>query len=69
MKTVNWQALEEKAKGMTKEELVYARLDCLEAGKVAWENEKAGIAVSKTQGYYHDEASVYLKELKSRKEK
>ena len=69
MQSINWKAVEEKAKGMTSEELRFARLDCLEAGKVAWENEKAGVAVSKNQGYYHDEAGIYFKELESRKGK
>lgn len=59
---INWTATADRARNMTAAELHYARLDCLEAGNAAWELEKAGVAVSKSQGYYMDESSVYAAE-------
>jgi len=57
MRTLDWKAVEEKAKGMTIEALRYAILDCREAAVASRgfnpENE----------GYYSDEASVYSKEM------
>lgn len=66
MMFLDWTATEAKARKMSASELVWAIADCREAAQMAWEIEKAGNPVSKTQGYYHDEASVYHAELKRR---
>tara|TARA_R110002167_G_scaffold143958_2_gene333730 strand:- start:61224 stop:61436 length:213 start_codon:yes stop_codon:yes gene_type:complete len=59
---INWNEVARIATTMSTSELHYARLDCLAAGKAAWELEKAGNAVSKDQGYYSDESSIYAAE-------
>jgi hypothetical protein len=64
---LDWNATEEKARGMTVAELLYSIRDCSEAAEAAWALEKAGNPVSKTQGYYHDELSVYARELERRR--
>lgn len=66
MTTLNWGAVTERAVSMSPAALRYAIRDCIEAGKAAWALEKAGRKVLKSQGYYHDEASVYRAELKRR---
>lgn len=55
-----WEA---HARNMSVEGLLYSIDDCIEAGKAAWGLDQAGCRVSKTQGHYHDEASVYRREL------
>jgi hypothetical protein len=64
--TSQWDVWEARAREMTTGGLRYSILDCIEAGQVAWENERAGCRVNKTQGHYSDEASVYRKELNRR---
>ena len=59
---INWNEVARRATTMTAAELHYARMDCLDAGNAAWDLEKAGVAVSKDQGYYMDEASIYAAE-------
>lgn len=66
MRHLDWNATCEKAQRMTIEELCYAIKDCIEAGNASWDLERKGNRVDKTQGYYHDEASVYRTELKRR---
>jgi len=63
---LDWEAVTEKARGMTDAALRGAIKDCVDAGEASWELEKAGNRVSKTQGYYHDEVSVYRLEIKIR---
>tara|TARA_R110002153_G_scaffold66396_3_gene177499 strand:- start:530 stop:742 length:213 start_codon:yes stop_codon:yes gene_type:complete len=60
--SINWNEVARIATTLTASELHYGRLDCIKAGEAAWELEKAGIAVSKDQGYYMDEASIYAAE-------
>tara|TARA_R110002167_G_scaffold93122_1_gene249765 strand:+ start:14216 stop:14428 length:213 start_codon:yes stop_codon:yes gene_type:complete len=60
--SINWNEVARIATTMTSNELHYGRLDCIKAGEAAWELEKAGIAVSKDQGYYLDESSIYAAE-------
>ena len=67
MKNLDWNEIARRAKTMTVSELSFAIKDCREAGEAAWELEKAGCPVSKTQGYYSDESSVYCAELKERR--
>jgi hypothetical protein len=64
--TVDWKGLAERAKGMSDEELRGAIKDAFDAGLAAWDLEKSGLSVSKTQGYYHDEISVYRHEIAER---
>tara|TARA_R110000764_G_scaffold36736_1_gene81908 strand:+ start:1476 stop:1706 length:231 start_codon:yes stop_codon:yes gene_type:complete len=59
---INWNEVARIATTMTCTQLHYARMDCLAAGNAAWDLEKSGIAVSKDQGYYLDESSVYAAE-------
>lgn len=68
MRTLDWTATQEKAHKMTIEALCYAIKDCQEAAEAAWDLERNGCRVDKSQGYYHDEASVYRAELKNREE-
>ena len=67
MRNLDFAATEERAKGMSVAGLEYSARDCFEAGKVAFELEKAGNRVDKTQGYYMDELSVYRQELARRR--
>ena len=46
--------------------LVYSYTDANFAAEMAEEFERQGLAVLKTGGYYRDEASVYLAEMKQR---
>ena len=63
---LNWEAAKERSQGMTDEELRGAIRDCHEAGDAAWALERTNNPVIKTQGYYHDELSVYRRELADR---
>ena len=65
-KQLDWNATEATARGMSIACLLFAIKDCGEAAEAAWELEKAECAVSKTQGYYHDELGVYAAELERR---
>ena len=67
MKQLDFAATEERARGMTVAMLLFSIRDCHEAGEAAWAIEKAGCPVTKTQGYYHDELSVYARELERRR--
>jgi len=66
MQQLDWNTTKERAKGMTDAELRGAIRDAHEAGDMAWALEKAGNPVSKTQGFYHDELSVYRREIAER---
>lgn len=65
MKSLDWNAMKEKAKGMSNAELTWAIKDCGEAAVAADSLEKAGALGynSKSGGYYLDEASVYTTEV------
>jgi hypothetical protein len=65
MKSLDWNATKEKAKGMLNAELIFAIKDCGEAAVAADSLEKAGALGynSKSGGYYLDEASVYTTEV------
>jgi len=60
-KVLDWKKTEEQARKMSSTELLFAIKDC----------RKASLAMRgwnpSLEGYYHDEASVYLNELKSRR--
>jgi hypothetical protein len=60
MRQVNWQEVAEKAVLMSYESLIYTIKDCREAAKASrgWNPEN--------EGYYDDEASVYVSELRRR---
>ena len=64
--TLDWEATAARATGMTVDQLEWSIADCIEAGKCAFEIELAGYRVGKSQGFYHDEASVYRAEIVSR---
>jgi hypothetical protein len=66
MRTLDWEATAERASHMTNEELIGAIKDCSDAGEASWALQRAGNKVDKTQGYYHDELSVYRREVKER---
>lgn len=61
MKVINWQALEDKASRMTKDELTFAIDDCREASRAMQDHNP------ELSNYYSDEASVYVRELQARK--
>jgi len=63
---IDWVAKKAQAKRMSDAELIGARLDCHEAAQAAECLVKAGCWVSKTEGYYRDEASVYANETRTR---
>jgi hypothetical protein len=63
---LDWDTVKDRAGRMTDEALRGAIRDCHDAADMAWELEKAGNPVIKTQGYYHDELSVYRHELADR---
>ena len=56
-----------RAKGMTLEALLYSANDAAEAAIMAEALERAGCPVSKSGGYYRDEASVYRAEIARRR--
>lgn len=55
-----------RAKLMTEECLRFSANDAAEAAECAEDLERAGCPVTKTGGYYRDEASVYRAELRRR---
>ena len=64
---IDWNAVAERARGMSVAALEYSIRDCRSAAAAAWELQRRGVRVSKTQGYYHDEAWVYQDELNRRR--
>jgi hypothetical protein len=62
-----WERMEERAREMTIDALWHSRLDCIEAGRFAWELEKGGCPVTKPQGRYIDESTVYAMEMDRRR--
>jgi len=69
MKNLDWKATEKRARSMTDEGLIWSRVDCNEAATAADALERAGCSVSKSGGYYRDEAGVYAAELAGRRAK
>jgi hypothetical protein len=65
--TPDFALLKAKAERMTLAELEWARADANEAARCADSMERAGYRVSKTGGYYRDEAGVYATEVKRRR--
>ena len=63
---LDWTEMERRAANMTEDALHYAAADAWEAAQAAELLERAGCAVSKTGGYYRDEATVYRAELRRR---
>lgn len=66
-KYLDWAATALRALDMTHEQLWGAIRDCHAAGIAALQLEREGFRVSKTQGYYADEASVYRAEIERRR--
>ena len=64
---IDWNAVAAIARGKTSDELHGAIFDGIAAANLAWEIERSGNLVSKSQGFYHDEVSVYRTELARRK--
>jgi hypothetical protein len=71
MKLLDWDATEARAKTLPNDALLYSIADCLAASRAAAQLEKAGTLgyEAKSEGYYHDEISVYRRELKRRQVK
>ena len=67
--TPNFAELKRRARGMTDDALLWSANDASEAAEMAEDLERAGCRVSKTGGYYRDEASVYRTELRRREAK
>lgn len=65
----NFAELKRRARGMTDAALLWSANDASEAAEMAEDLERAGCRVSKTGGYYRDEASVYRTELRRREAK
>lgn len=65
--TPDFAALKTRAGRMSIAELEYAAKDAFEAAQCAEALEAAKCYVSKTGGFYRDEASVYRTELRIRR--
>lgn len=65
-KQLDFTACRARARRMTDASLAFAANDAAEATDAAEELERAGCRVSKTGGYYRDEAAVYREELRRR---
>lgn len=61
--TIDTAEITRRAKRMDIEALAYSANDAHEAALAAEEMERAGLSVSKTGGFYRDEATVYRLEL------
>jgi hypothetical protein len=66
---VDFDALTRRARTLSIESLQWSAKDALEAAYMAEDLEKAGCRVSKSGGYYRDEATVYRTELRRREQK
>jgi len=64
-KKLNWNRVEERARGMESVELHYAILDCKKAAD-AW-HPRHGEDPDGNEGYYYDELSVYRREQARRR--
>lgn len=62
----DFSSLKTRARQMSTAALAYSITDCIKAAEAARALELAGCRVSKTEGYYMDEASVYSAELQRR---
>lgn len=66
---IDWAAVEEKATGMSREQLCVAIADCLDALPYGDALDIAGLTGMGHGGsYYRDEISVYRAELKRREQ-
>lgn len=63
---IDFAGIKSRARKMTTEALRWSANDASEAAEMAEDLEKAGCRVSKTGGYYRDEACVYRAEIKRR---
>ena len=64
--SLDFSATARVARRMTDDALAFTVRDCFEAGEAAFALELAGCRVSKSQGYYSDEATVYAAEIARR---
>tara|TARA_R110002096_G_scaffold207335_1_gene393690 strand:- start:25 stop:285 length:261 start_codon:yes stop_codon:yes gene_type:complete len=64
---IDWNAVAAIARGKTGEEIRHAISDAHVAANLAWQIEQSGNPVGKSQGFYHDEISIYNTELARRK--
>lgn len=63
---LDFAATKQRARRMTLDALRFSANDAAEAAEMAEALEQAGCPVSKTGGYYRDEAGVYRTELRRR---
>lgn len=61
--TLDFTETKRRARGMTLEALRWSAEDASKAADMAENLERAGCRVSKSGGYYRDEASVYRAEI------
>lgn len=66
--TPDFTALERRARKMSPLALRWSANDAAAAAEMAEDLERAGCPVSKTSGYYRDEASVYRAEMRRRRQ-
>lgn len=66
MQQLNTSATWARARKMTNAALRFSARDAIQAAKAADELERAGNRVTKSEGYYRDEATVYASELRRR---
>lgn len=64
--TPDFAELRRRARKMSMAALLYSADDASKAAEMAEAMERAGCPVSKTGGYYRDEASVYRAEIRRR---
>jgi len=67
--SLNFTETKRRARKMSDAALLWSANDAAEAAEMAEELERAGCPVSKTGGYYRDEAGVYRAELRRRQER
>ena len=63
---IDFEATKKRARKMTDAALLWSANDAAEAAEMAEKLERGGCPVSKTGGYYRDEAGVYRTELRRR---
>lgn len=67
--TPDFETLTKRARKMSDAALQYSADDASDAAEMAENLERAGCRVSKSGGFYRDEATVYRTELRRRTER
>ena len=65
IKVIDWNSTQEIAAAMETSTLIFARKDAVETAAI-WDAVDPSIDTDQNAGFYHDQASVYARELQSR---